>query len=82
MRKIGIVQNGGAAAVIKGGRDHTAVPGRTSAANTITLKHLIGKEEDMCKYIKSNIFPTISSVVSIKLGGNIFVIKTCHLKIS
>lgn len=41
MKKIGIVENGGAVAVIKEGRDHTAVPGRTSAANIITLKHLI-----------------------------------------
>lgn len=40
MKKTGIVQSGGAVAVIKERRDHIAVPGRTSAANTITLKHL------------------------------------------
>ncbi|XP_064142904.1 dual specificity protein kinase CLK1 isoform X4 [Loxodonta africana] len=40
MKRIGIVGSGGAAAVIKEGRDHIAVLGKTSAANTITLKHL------------------------------------------
>lgn len=50
MKKIGIVENGGAVAVIKEGRDHTAVPGRTSAANIITLKHLIGKEHKVSQY--------------------------------
>lgn len=37
MKKIGIV----AAAVIKERRDHTAVPGKISTPNIITLKHLI-----------------------------------------
>lgn len=41
MKKIGTAENGEAAAVIKEGRDHIAVRGRTSAANIITLKHLI-----------------------------------------
>lgn len=41
MKRIGIVENGEAAAVIREGSDHLAVLGRTSAANTITLKHLI-----------------------------------------
>lgn len=41
MTRIGIMENGGAAAVIKEGRDHIAVPGRTSAANTLTLKCVI-----------------------------------------
>lgn len=46
MKKIGIMENGGAAAaVIKGGGDHIAVHGRTSAADSITLKHLIGNED-------------------------------------
>lgn len=39
------MENGGAAAVIKEGRDHIAVPGRTSAASTLTLKCVIGKED-------------------------------------
>jgi len=41
MKKIGTVENGEAVAVIKERRDPIAVPGRTSAANIITLKHLI-----------------------------------------
>lgn len=41
MKKIGTVGNGEAVAVIKERRDHIAVPGRISAANIITLKHLI-----------------------------------------
>lgn len=42
MKKIGIMKDGRAAAVvIKEERDHIAVPGRTSAADIITLKHLI-----------------------------------------
>lgn len=51
MKRIGIMENGEAAAVINGGSDPIAVPGRTSAANTITLKHLIGKEVKLYKYI-------------------------------
>lgn len=43
MKRIGIVENGEAAAVTREGSDHPAVLGRTSAANTISLKHLIGK---------------------------------------
>ena len=39
------MENGGAAAaVIKEGGDRIAVRGRTSAADIITLKHLIGNE--------------------------------------
>lgn len=41
MKKIGIMQNGGAAAVIKERRRRIAVPGSISAANIIILKHLI-----------------------------------------
>ena len=45
MKKIGIMENGGAAAAVtRERRDRIAVHGRTSAADTITLKHLIGKE--------------------------------------
>lgn len=52
MKKIGIMQNGGAAAVIKERRPRIAVPGRISTANIITLKHLIGKEGIIYKKIR------------------------------
>lgn len=78
MKKIGIMENGGAAAaVIKGGGDHIAVHGRTSAADTITLKHLIGNENIVSQY--KNTFVTLLriSCISVKPGEEyIFVIKT------
>ncbi|XP_024419515.1 dual specificity protein kinase CLK1 isoform X2 [Desmodus rotundus] len=72
MRKIGIVQNGGAAAVIKGGRDHTAVPGRTSAANTITLKHLI---DEIVNTLGEGAFGKVVECVDRKAGGRHVAVK-------
>lgn len=42
--KIGIMENGKGSGSHKERRDRIAVHGRTSAADTITLKHLIGKK--------------------------------------
>ena len=55
MRKIGSVQNGGAAAAAARGRgDPTAAPARASAASTITLKPRIGKAERVPPRIKTH----------------------------
>ena len=69
------MENGrAAAAVIKERRDRIAVHGRTSAADIITLKHLIGKEGS-----QENTFIAILTCQFdfSKTGGEyIFIIKT------